>query len=176
MKKVFTLKSRGFTLIELLVVVLIIGILSAVALPQYRKSVFKAQLVQGDMMMNAYKKAVQAYLLANGGLPSSTIYLSGRDSVSEFDFGENMTSLPDYDCVNNKVRGYSYCDSSRCKITMVFLNKESASCAGNNHASVIVSSTDGKKWKKNAGISSTGTFDSWKIKMLIEFMNRHSDE
>ena len=167
--------KKGFTLIELLVVVLIIGILSAVALPQYRKSVFKAQLVQGDMMMNAYKKAVQAYLLANGGLPSSTIYLSGRDSVSEFDFGENMTSLPDYDCVNNKVRGYSYCDSSRCRVSVIFLNKEAASCSGNNHASATLFTNDGKNWERS-GLVTAGTFDEWKKKMVTEFAIRHSDE
>lgn len=59
-------KKRGFTLIELLVVVLIIGILSAVALPQYQKAVIKAQIARVLPLLKLIQEAEEAFYMANG--------------------------------------------------------------------------------------------------------------
>ena len=59
-------KNAGFTLIELLVVVLIIGILSAIALPQYTKTVKKARLTEAMTLLDALGRAEILYHLNTG--------------------------------------------------------------------------------------------------------------
>ncbi len=76
--------NKGFTLIELLVVVLIIGILSAVALPQYTKAVEKSRATEAITLLGNLANAEQIYKMSTGGYTNDLtlldIQLPGVDS------------------------------------------------------------------------------------------------
>ncbi len=67
----FLLTKSAFALIELLVVLLIIGILSAIALPQYRHAVEKARAIEGIQLVKLVMKAQQMYYLENDAWATS---------------------------------------------------------------------------------------------------------
>ena len=62
--------NSGFTLIELMIVVAIIGILAAIAIPQYQNYVARAQMAEALVLMTPIKLAVAEHYSTSGQTPS----------------------------------------------------------------------------------------------------------
>jgi len=69
-------RCRGFTLIELLVVITIIGILAAIALPNYIKAKDKAKEAEVKANLHTIQISLERYMTDNGEYPE---YLIGGD-------------------------------------------------------------------------------------------------
>ena len=98
----------GFTLIELLVVVLIIGILAAIAIPQYEKAVEKARAAEAIVILRKIAEANQRYFLANGEytwslanldieIPGKNVLANGMDrkETKYFQYGAQWAEKTD---------------------------------------------------------------------------------
>ena len=80
--------KKAFTLIELLVVVLIIGILAAIAVPQYQVAVAKARYTELMPFIKQIKTEQEAYFLTNGNYASNCVDL-GVDIPRGFQLNAN---------------------------------------------------------------------------------------
>lgn len=65
-------KYRSFSLIEVMVVLVIIGILSALAVPNYIKYMTKSKISEGMVVVNAMNKIIADYYSETGNFPPAS--------------------------------------------------------------------------------------------------------
>ncbi|MGL6001272.1 MAG: pilin [Plesiomonas sp.] len=65
--------KQGFTLIELMIVVAVIGVLAAIAIPQYQNYVAKAEIGAALSTVASMKTNAEDYIASKGSFPTSAV-------------------------------------------------------------------------------------------------------
>ena len=115
---------KGFTLIELLVVVLIIGVLTAIAVPQYQKAVLKSRFSSLMPTTQAIRDGNEMYYMTNGRY---------ADAVSKLDV--TATNTEDMTITLSDDSDYSYTMATRpsLKNNLIMYQKHSLNFPGEIH-------------------------------------------
>ncbi len=138
----------GFTLIEVLAVVLMIGILTAVGLPQYRRSVQRAEAMEALVNLKSIFDSAKRYRAANSQSP---LNLKGLD-VQFFD-ADSTSSTPTIGNYNYKfyndyiaacrVNGKGQSTFSDTYCLLMYYNRN---ISGSYYRDLLLCNTSSEKW------------------------------
>ena len=123
------INKKGFTLLELLVVVIIIGVLAAIALPQYKKAVEKTRLREALVLGKHIRDLEETYYLVNGNYTMSFAEL-GMDIPAKYSVYNSGIIYAKYfqisleTGVNNRVVYYYKSDNLNFDLALFFYYKQ----------------------------------------------------
>lgn len=129
------MNTKGFTLIELLVVVLIIGVLAAVALPQYTTAIEKSRATEALTLSGSLRYAAERYLLQKEKWPENK------------DLKKLDIELPANDSCTTKFGGKNFCLSVAAANANSFTITATRS-SGPKYSIVTATDDGGKSWKR----------------------------
>ena len=131
------MNTKGFTLIELLVVVLIIGVLAAVALPQYTTAIEKSRSTEALTLSGSLRYAAERYLLQKEKWPGTT------------DLGKLDIELPANGSCPGGFGGKNFCLSVTKTDGNTNLYTITATRSSGPSYSIVTATDDGgKSWKR----------------------------
>ena len=135
-------KEEGFTLIELLVVIIIIGILSAIALPSFLNQANKAKQSEAKQYIASMSKGQQAYFVEQGK------FIDNMSSISDLGLG-----------ITTQTKNYTYDINGTPAENAAAWTKGAAASLKGYAGIVFITAEDTSKSILCEGSGATGTFE-----------------
>lgn len=90
-------KQQGFTLLEILIVFVLMGILSAIALPSFLGQANKAKQAEARLYLGSMNRAQQVYVMEQGQFTSSLdkLGISLNSQTSHYQYTARLSNQPD---------------------------------------------------------------------------------